>query len=212
MASSLKKLAIYLPRKTLRYWTVASPIIQKQTETSCTKRVIIHTLTLMTLANLKKRSSHQETNEWKDALLNGAILLTEKEWNHAQKVYARFNCANLGDYHDLYLKTDILMLACVVEKFRTLCYNTIGLDSAQYFTCSHLSGDAFLKKCRADIKLLTDREHLETVENMIRGGVASVFDKKFFKANNRYVADHNKNDYRTYRVLLDANNLYGGIM
>ena len=50
------------------------------------------------------------------------------------------------------------------------------------------------------------------VENMIRGGVASVFDKKFFKANNRYVTDHNYNDYNTYGVLLDANNLYGGVM
>ena len=46
---------------------------------------------------------------------------------------------------------------------------------------------------------------------MIRGGVASVFDK-FFKANNRYVTDHNYNDYNTYGVLLDANNLFGGVM
>ena len=99
----------------------------------------------------------------------------------------------------------------MVEEFRTLCYNTYGLDSAHYFTCSHLSGDAFLKKCRADIELLTDREHLEMVENMIRGGVASVFDK-FFKANNRYVTENNYNDSNTYGVLLDANNLYGGVM
>ena len=69
-----------------------------------------------------------------------------------------------------------------------------------------------MKHCKADIELLTDREHLEMVENMIRGVVASVFDKKFFKANNRYVAEHNYNNYNTYEVLLDANNLYGGIM
>ena len=47
---------------------------------------------------------------------------------------------------------------------------------------------------------------------MIKGGVASVFDKMFFKANNRYVTDHNYNDYNTYGVLLDSNSLYGGIM
>ena len=86
------------------------------------------------------------------------------------------------------------------------------MDWTVHTICSHLSGDAFLKHCKADIELLTDREHLEMVENMIRGGVASVFDKKFFKANNRYVAEHNYNNYNTYGVLLDANNLYGGIM
>ena len=144
-----------------------------------------------------------------DSLRNGAIMVTQAEWKHGNNVCQTFGCLNLGDYHDLYLKTDTLLLACVFEEFRSLCYKTYGLDSAHYFTCSHVSGDAFLKHCKADIELLTDREHMEIVENMIRGGVASVFDKKFFKANNRYVAEHN---YTTYGVLLDANNLYGGIM
>ena len=139
-------------------------------------------------------------------------MLTQEEWKHVVKVYGQFNCSNLGDYHDLYLKTDTLILACVVEEFLTLCYKTYGLDSAHNFTSSHLSGDAFLKKCLADIELLTDCSHLEMVEDMIRGGVASVFDKRFFKENNRYVTQHNYNDYNTYGVLLDANNLYGGIM
>ena len=68
------------------------------------------------------------------------------------------------------------------------------------------------KKCLADIELLTDREHLEMLENMIKGCVASVFDKKFFEGNNNYVTDHNYNELNTYGVLLDLNNLYGGIM
>ena len=151
-------------------------------------------------------------DQWKDSLRNGAIMATQEDWKHADNVFQTLGCLNLGDYLDLYLKTDTLILACVFEEFRSLCYKTYGLDSAHYFTCSHLSGDAFLKTCQADIELLTDREHLEMVENMIRGGVASVFDKKFFKANNRYVTDHNYNDYNTYGVLLDANNLYGGVM
>ena len=139
-------------------------------------------------------------------------MLNEEEWNHAQKVYERFSCSNLGDYHDLYVKTDTLILACVVEEIRTLCYNTYGLDSAHYFTCSHLSGDVFLKKCPADIELLNDREQQELVENIIRGGVAFAFDKKYLKANKMYVTEQNYKDYNTYGVLLDANSLYGGIM
>ena len=62
MAFLLAKLASYLPKKILRYWTVASLITRKRTETSCSKRVITCTLTLMTLPKFKKRSSHRETN------------------------------------------------------------------------------------------------------------------------------------------------------
>ena len=151
-------------------------------------------------------------NQWKNSLHNGAIMVIQEEWKHADNFFQTFGCLNLGDYHDLYLVTDTLNLACVSEEFRSLCYNTYGLDSAHYFTCAHSSGDAFLKKCQADIVRLTDREHLEIVENMTRGGVASVFDNQFFKANNLYVTDHNYNYYNTYGVLLDANNLYGSCM
>ena len=49
------------------------------------------------------------------------------------------------------------------------------------------------------------------VGDIIRGGVASVCDNRFFKANNRYVTQHNYNDYNTYGVLLDTNNLCWGI-
>ena len=96
-------------------------------------------------------------------------------------VFESCQCEDLGDYHDLYLKTDTLLLACVGEEFRSVCYKTYGLDSAHYYTCSHLSGDAFLKICKADVELLTDREHLEMVEDMIRGGVSSVFVKSTSK-------------------------------
>ena len=211
MASSLEKLASYLPKEKFK---ILDNCFADYPETD---RDLLHQKGYYPYSYFDDFNKFQEEELpprefWKDSLRNGAIMLTQEEWKHAVKVYEQFNCSNLGDYHDLYLKTDTLILACVVEEFRTLCYKTYGLDSAHYFTCSHLSGDAFLKKCRADIELLTDRSHLEMVENMIRGGVASVFDKRFFKANNRYVAQHNYNDYNTYGVLLDANNLYGGIM
>ena len=211
MASSLEKLASYLPKDKFK---ILDSCFADYSESD---RDLLHQKGYYPYSYFDSFDKFQEEElppryQWTDSLRNKAIMLTQDEWEHAKKVYERFACANLGDYHDLYLKTDTLILACVVEEFRSLCYTTYGLDSAHYFTCSHLSGDTFLKKCRADIELLTDREHLEMVENMIRGGVASVFDKRFFKANNRYVAEHNYNDYNTYGVLLDANNLYGGVM
>ena len=104
------------------------------------------------------------------------------------------------------------MLACVFEEFRRLCMNTYGPDCAHHYSASNLAADAFLKICRANIQLLTNREHLEIVENMIRGGLASVYDERYFKANNKYMENYNSALESTFGFMVDANNLYGGIM
>ena len=151
-------------------------------------------------------------NFWTNSLRGYQTSVTEKDYAHAQKVFATFRCQCLGDYHDLYLKCDTLLLACVMEEFRKLCYETYGLDPVHYFTSSHLSGDAFIKTCNAEIELLTDREHLEMTENMIRGGVASIFSKRLFTANNQYQKTFKPSEESTFGFLVDANNLYGGVM
>ena len=130
-------------------------------------------------------------NYWTNSFSGSEICLNETKYAHAEKVFAIIGCQTLSDYHNLYLKTDTLLLACVVEEFRKLCYDTYGFDSAHYFTSSHLSGVAFIKICRADLHLLTDREHVEVAENMIGGGVASIFSKRFFTANNKYMDNFN---------------------
>ena len=211
MGASLEKLVSYLPEDKFEILDKVFPDYSKE------ERNLLHQKGYYPYSYFDNFEKFQEEKlppreQWKDSLRNGEVMITEDQWQHAEKVYEQFQCENLGDYHNLYLLTDTLLLACVVEEFRSLCYKTYGLDSAHYFTCSHLSGDAFLKICRADIELLTDRSHLEMVENMIRGGVSSVFDKRLFKANNRYLDDHNTGEYDTYGVLLDANNLYGGVM
>ena len=211
MGASLEKLVSYLPEDKFEILDKVFPDYSK------VERNLLHQKGYYPYSYFDNFEKFQEEKlppreQWKDSLRNGEVMITEDQWQHAEKVYEQFQCENLGDYHNLYLLTDTLLLACVVEEFRSLCYKTYGLDSAHYFTCSHLSGDAFLKICRADIELLTDRSHLEMVENMIRGGVSSVFDKRLFKANNRHLDDHNNGEYDTYGVLLDANNLYGGVM
>ena len=69
-----------------------------------------------------------------------------------------------------------------------------------------------LKICKAPIELLTDREQLDMVESFIRGGVSSIYDKRLSIANNKYLLDFNPKKPSTFIVMIDANNLYGGIM
>ena len=104
------------------------------------------------------------------------------------------------------------MLACVFEAFRKITSSTYGLDSAHFFSCSNLSGDAFLKVSGDDVELLTNREHLEMAENLKRGGVASVFPKRLATMNNEYLTTYDEMKATTSAIMLDANNVYRGIM
>ena len=93
-----------------------------------------------------------------------------------------------------------------------MCYETYKLDCAQYFTASNLSGDAFLRTCKADLHLLTNREHLDMAENLIKGGIASVFEKRLVSASNKFVKNYDPKQPNTFLFMIDANNLYGWIM
>jgi len=65
--------------------------------------------------------------------------VTDEEYEHAQAVWEAFECKTLGDYHDLYVETDVTLLADVFENFRNLCQEQYGLDPAHYYTSPGLS-------------------------------------------------------------------------
>ena len=64
---------------------------------------------------------------------------TDEECAHAKQVWEAFGCRNLGDYHDLYVATDTLLLADVFENFRKVCMEKYGLDPAHYYSAPGLS-------------------------------------------------------------------------
>ena len=82
--------------------------------------------------------------------------ITDKDYAHAQKVFEEFKLKNLGDYHDLYVQSDTLLLADVFENFRNKCIEIYELDSAHFLFAPGLAWQACLKKTEIELELLTN--------------------------------------------------------
>ena len=98
-------------------------------------------------------------DDWKNTL-TGKIDISEADDAQAFKIYTLFGCRNLGDYHDVYLRTDVLMLADVFEKFRQVCMKVYKLDPVNFFSAPSLSWDAMLISTCVDLGLLSDIDML----------------------------------------------------
>ena len=138
--------------------------------------------------------------------------ISQEDYQHAQKVWKTFNMQTLREYHDLYLETDVLLLADVFENFRSVCLKNYKLDPAHYYTSPGLAWDAALKMTGVELELLTDPDMVLLVERGIRGGVAMI-SHRYAKANNKYMGDaYDSSKPSKYITYLDANNLYGWAM
>ena len=134
--------------------------------------------------------------------------ITEEDYAHGQKVWKKFVIKNLGEYHDLYVQSDTLLLADVFENFRNKCIEIYELDPAHFLSAPGLAWQACLKKTKVKLELLTDIDMLLMVEKGIRGGMCQAI-HMYAKANNKYMNNYDKNIESSYLIYLDANNLYG---
>jgi len=91
--------------------------------------------------------------------------INEGDFKHAKAVWDNFKCKTLGEYSDLYLKIDVLLLADVFENFRDVCMSTYNLDASHYYTAPGLSFDAMLKYTGQKLELLSDYDMLLMFEN-----------------------------------------------
>ncbi|XP_074653582.1 uncharacterized protein LOC141907740 [Tubulanus polymorphus] len=133
------------------------------------------------------------------------------DYKHAQNIWSQFNMANMGEYHDLYLRTDVLLLSDIFEEFRKFAHKSYGLDPCHYYTLPGYSWDACLKLTKVELQLFTEVDMYLFIEQGIRGGI-SVITHRYFEANNKYFADYDEAKESSYIMYLDANNLYGWAM
>jgi len=137
--------------------------------------------------------------------------ISDEDYQHALNVFSSFDMENLGDYHDLYLASDVLLLADVFENFRSICMTYYQLDPAHFYTAPGLAWSACLKMTNVELELLTDPDMYLFVEEGLRGGI-SMISHRHSQANNPYVKGHDPAQDTNYIVYLDANNLYGWAM
>ena len=94
--------------------------------------------------------------------------ISDEDYAHAQKVWDVFEINNLGEYHDLYVQSDTLLLADVFENFRNMCLEIYELDPVYFVSAPGLAWQACLKKTGVKLELLTNYDMLLMVENGIR--------------------------------------------
>ena len=137
--------------------------------------------------------------------------ISESDYSRAKEVWSTFQIRDLGEYHDLYLKTDVLLLADLFESFRSTCLEYYRLDPCHYYSAPGLSWDALLRMTKIYLDLITDLDQQLFIEKGMRGGISTITHRHAV-ANNKYMKDYNPDETSTYLMYLDANNLYGWAM
>ena len=137
--------------------------------------------------------------------------ISDSDYAHAQKVWETFGIENMGQYHDLYLKSDVLLLADIFENFREICLDIYGLDPAHYVSSPGLSWDAMQKMTGVSLDLISDVDMQNLIEKGMRGGISTITHRHAV-ANNKYMKNYDPEKESCYIPYLDANNLYGWAM
>ena len=112
---------------------------------------------------------------------------------------------NVGDYHNHYLKKDVLLLVDVFEEFIHTCLKFYELDPCHYFSSPGLSWDTMLKMTSVKLEKISDINTHLFIEKGLKRGI-SYIGKRYAKANIKYLENLK---FVTY---LDMNNLYDWAM
>ena len=137
--------------------------------------------------------------------------ISQENYLHAQTVWETFEIQTLGDYHNLYVQSDVLQLADVFQNFRKLCKKNYEIDPAHLLTAPGLAWQASLKMNQQPLEFFSDLNMYLFIERGLRGGISTIT-KRHAVANNKYLKNYNHSSASRYILYLDANNLYGWAM
>ena len=120
-----------------------------------------------------------------------------------------FGMKTFGEYHDLCLKCDVLLLCEVFETFIDSCLKYYGLDPCHCFSSPGLAWDAMLKMSGVRLRLIVGM-HL-FIEKVMRGGISYIA-KRYCRANNEFVKKYDSSLEKSFITYWDVNNLYSAAM
>ena len=115
--------------------------------------------------------------------------ITYIDYRHAKNVFNKFNNNNLGDYHDLYVQSDTLLLADVFTNFKNACFDIFELDPAHFLPAPGLAWQACLKKSNVKLELISDVDMLLMIEKGTRGGITQAV-CRYSQANDKYMDEN----------------------
>ena len=205
MSSSLDKLVSNLPNEAFKY----TYNIFKQEQFELMKQKGVYPYDYMDSFDKFNKTELPIKEEFYSILNNEHI--SDEQYKHAQNVWNTFKLKSMGEYHNLYLKSDVLLLADVFENFRKTCLQYYKLDPCHYFTSPGLSWDAMLKRTNIELELMTDINMFQFIEKGMRGGISYIANR-YGEANNKYMREYDEKAPSKYIMYLDANNLYGWAM
>ena len=124
----------------------------------------------------------------KDALYSNLNMesITDIDYRDGKDVFNKFNNYNLGDYHDLHVQSDTLLLANVFTNFRKNGFYIYELDLARFLSSPGLAWQACLKKSNVELELISDVDMLLMIEKGICGGITHAV-CHYFQSNNKYM-------------------------
>ena len=125
--------------------------------------------------------------------------ISDEDNAHPQKVWDVFEIKNLGEYHDLFVQSDTLLLADIFENFRNMCLSIYELDPVYFVSAPGLAWQACLKKTGVKLELITDYDMILMIEKNVRGGICQA-KHGYAKANNEYMKNYNKNIESSYII------------
>ena len=117
--------------------------------------------------------------------------ITDNEYDHAKKVWKTFKLKSMGDYNDLYLGSNVLLLTDIIENFRKTCIQYYKLDPCHYFTSPGISWDTMLKMTNIKLELMTNVDMYQFIEKGMRGGVSYIANR-YGKANNKDMKEYDE--------------------